>query len=129
MAEDNNTIKTTVELDATSVQQQIVKLNAVASDATKSLEDRIAAKNEQVKLQDQLSKKTISNIEKEISALKGVEGSEKQVLQLTKKLNAEKIKATKASENNVKAINKLNQSQKKEIESSKKAKKAEEEKD
>ena len=113
MADQNNKIKTTVELDATNAQIEINKLNAVASDSTRKLEERVAAKNKQVELQEKLSKKTISNLEKEIKALDGVAGSEKKVEALTKKLNATKIRLSKISDQNTKAQNRLNSSLKK----------------
>ena len=110
MADENNTIKTKVELDSTQAQIEIAKLNSKASDSTKTLEERIEAKNKEVEIQDKLSKKTIANLEKEIDTLKKVEGQEKKVAQLEKKLNSERIKATKISLRNEKAQNKLNKS-------------------
>ena len=110
MADENNTIKTKVELDSTQAQIEIAKLNSKASDSTKTLEERIEAKNKEVEVQDKLSKKTIANLEKEIDTLKKVEGQEKKVAQLEKKLNSERIKATKISLRNEKAQNKLNKS-------------------
>ena len=69
MAENvNNTIRTKVELDATQAQQEIVKLNSLASDTTKTLEERIDAKNKEVKIQNNLSTKTIASLEKEVTA-------------------------------------------------------------
>ena len=66
MAENvNNTIRTKVELDATQAQQEIVKLNSLASDTTKTLEERIDAKNKEVKIQNNLSTKTIASLEKD----------------------------------------------------------------
>lgn len=110
MADNNNTtIKTTVQLDATQAQQEIVKLNNKASDSTQTLADRVKAKNEQIKLQEQLSKQTIDNLEKEVKQLKAVEGNTGKVIRLTKKLNAEKVKATKLSESGAKQQAKLNQ--------------------
>ena len=79
MATENNAIKTKVTLDATQAQQEIVKLNAVAADSTKTLEERIAAKNKQTELQENLNKKTIAALEKEKKALTGVVGKEKEL--------------------------------------------------
>ena len=110
MADQNNKIKTTVELDASNAQIEINKLNAIASDSTRSLEERIEAKNKQVELQEKLSKKTISNLEKEIKALDGVAGSEKKVEALTKKLDATRVRSAKITDTNEKSQAKLNQS-------------------
>lgn len=108
--ETNNTIKTTVELDATQAQQEIAKLNAKASDSTKSLEERLEAKNKQVEIQNKLSKKNIESIENEVKNLKK-EGAELgKVLKAETKLNKAKISATKVSENNAKAQAKLSKS-------------------
>ena len=109
MSDNNNTIKTTVVLDTTQAQQQIVKLGAVASDSTKDLEERTAAKNKQVKLQNELAAQTIKNLEEEKKALQGLEGTEKQVQKIQVKLNRAKISATKASENGAKQQRKLNE--------------------
>lgn len=107
MAEQENTIKTSVVLDTTQAQIQIVKLNAVASDSTKTLEERLEAKNEAVKIQNKLNKQTISGIEKEIKSLEGLEGREKELLKLEKKLSKAKITSAKASANGAKASAKL----------------------
>ena len=76
---ENNRISTTVELDVGKAQQEIVKLNATASNSTKTLEERILAKNKAVELQNKIAlqqientKETISNQRIEISLL--VEG-------------------------------------------------------
>ncbi|MEK0370236.1 MAG: hypothetical protein QQN55_03655 [Nitrosopumilus sp.] len=107
-ANQNSTIKTTVILDATQAQQEIVKLNTIASDGNVELEKRIEAKNKQVNIQNTLSEKTIKNIEKEIKDLKKLGNSEKDIIKLEKKLSSERIKATKVSENGAKAQKKLN---------------------
>ena len=108
----NNRIKTTVQLDVNQVQQQIVKLNSSASDTTKKLEDRIKDKNKAVELQNKLSKKTIADAKKEQQSLIKSGGSLKEVTKATKKLNTEKLKATKISAANTKQQNKLNASTK-----------------
>lgn len=76
MADDSNKISTKVELDIKSAQQEIVKLNSVASNSTKTLEERIQAKNKAVELQNKIAlqqiettKETISNQKTEISLL------------------------------------------------------------
>lgn len=110
MADVNSTIKTVVELDVTQAQQQIVKFNAKASDSTQELETRVEAKNQAVELQNKLSKQTVDGLEDELKALKEVEGTEKDIIKITKSLNREKIKATKLNENGIKQQKKLNSS-------------------
>ena len=110
MATENNTIKTKVTLDATQAQQEIVKLNAVAADSTKTLEERIAAKNKQTELQENLNKKTIAALEKEKKSLTGVVGKEKELEKVTTKLNNTKIKQLKQETNLIKQSNKLSKS-------------------
>ena len=110
MADKTNKIFTKVELDSTQAQIEIAKLNAKASDTTKSLEERISAKNKEVKIQEELSKKNIASLEKEVKSLKKMGASEKEVERATAKLNREKIKATKVSERNTKQNNKLSAS-------------------
>lgn len=107
MATENNAIKTKVTLDATQAQQEIVKLNAVAADSTKTLEERIAAKNKQTELQENLNKKTIAALEKEKKALTGVVGKEKELEKVTTKLNNTKIKQLKQETNLIKQSNGL----------------------
>ena len=63
MATESNTIETKVSLDTSQAQLEIVKLNAVASDSTKTLEERVAAKNKQVELQERLNKQEIKSLE------------------------------------------------------------------
>ena len=109
MADQQNTIKTTVELDATQAQQEIVKLNNKASDSTKTLAERVEAKNKQVELQEKLSKKTIEDLEKEVDRIKKLEGSTGNYIRAQKKLNAAKVKATKLSETNAKNQAKLSE--------------------
>jgi len=107
MATENNAIKTKVTLDATQAQQEIVKLNAVAADGTKTLEERIAAKNKQTELQENLNKKTIAALEKEKKALTGVVGKEKELEKVTAKLNNTKVKQLKQETNLIKQSNGL----------------------
>ena len=66
MADTKNNIETKVSLNASQAQQEIVKLNSVAGDSTKTLEERIAAKNKQVEIQNKLSKETIEALENEL---------------------------------------------------------------
>ena len=108
----NNRITTTVELDATQAQVQISKLNGIASDTTKKLETRLEAKNKVVKIQNDLSKKTLSDLTKEVNSLKGVDGQEKKLIATQKKLNAARVKASKISATNTKQQNKLGASMK-----------------
>lgn len=109
MADQNSTIETTVVLDSTQAKQEIVKLGAVASDTTKSLEERTAAKNKQVEIQNKLAKQTIKAIEEEIKVLKTREGTEKEVAKLQEKLNKQRLAATKLAANGAKQQNKLNE--------------------
>lgn len=110
MADVNNTIKTTVELDVTQAQQEIVRLNARASDSTKTLEQRLEAKNKQIKIEQELVKQNIVNLEKEVTRLVK-EGSElSKIENAKKKLNAERIRGTRLLENGAKAQDKLTQS-------------------
>lgn len=108
MAENvNNTIKTTVELDANQAQREIVKLNSLASDTTQDLEKRVEAKNQQVEIQNKLSKQTIENLEKELKVLEEAGAEQKEIDKTLKKLNKERLNAVKISERNIKQQNKL----------------------
>ena len=80
MANENNTIKTTVVLDVNQAQQQIIKFNAAATDGTKTLEERVDAKNKAVEIQNKLSKQTLKNLEDEVKRLKKLSGTEKEVI-------------------------------------------------
>jgi hypothetical protein len=108
MADSNNTIKTTVVLDATKAQQEIVKLNATASDATKSLEDRVKAKNKAVDLSNKLAKQQVDNLKKEVQNLKSSGAELGKVLVAETKLNKAKINAAKINANGAKAQDNLN---------------------
>ena len=55
----SNSITTTVNIDVNQARQDIVKLNSTASNSTKTLEERIIAKNKAIELQNALSKKAI----------------------------------------------------------------------
>ena len=113
MADFNNKVKTTVELDATQAQQEVVKLNAKASDSTKDLTERIEAKNKQSKIEEALIKSNIANLEKAIKKRKQEGADIKVVDRLQAKLNKERVKATKLVENNAKQQNKLSAAYKK----------------
>jgi hypothetical protein len=108
MAENvNNTIKTTVELDVTDAQVEIVKLNAVASDSTEDLEKRLKAKNKQIEIQNRLNKQTQSDLKKQIKTLKGVQGKEKELERAIKKLNKARVNEAKVNTRNEKVQKKL----------------------
>ena len=109
MADENNKIITTVEIDATQAQQEIAKYAAVASDSTKELEDRLEAKNKQVEIQNALSEQTIEDYEKKIALLEKEGGKEKEIAKLRAKVNKELVKQTKQNANAEKQINKLNE--------------------
>jgi hypothetical protein len=110
MAETTNTIETKVVLDSTAAQIEIAKLNGIASDSTRELEERVAAKNKQIKIQNELSEKNINQLKKEVKELTGVEGKEKDLKRATDKLNKAKIRETKISVRNEKVQKKLVQS-------------------
>jgi hypothetical protein len=107
----DNRIKTIVELDVNQAQRSIVSLNAAASDSTKSLEERVAAKNKVVELQNQLSKKTIDALENERRTLEGRGASEKELKAIFDKLNKAKLDALKLSESGTVATNRLTAAQ------------------
>ena len=108
MAENvNNTIKTTVELDVGAAQMEIVKLNAAASDGAKDLSERLEAKNKQIKIQNDLNKKNIADLEKQVQSLTGVIGSEKKLEQAQKKLNKAKLDEVKVNTKNAQTQKKL----------------------
>ena len=114
MAENvNNTIKTTVELDVNSAQQEIVKLNSAASDGTQDLEKRLDAKNKQIDIQNKLNQKAIADAQKLVNSLKGVVGKEKQYEKAVKTLNKAKLNEVKVNERNSKQQRKLAEGYKK----------------
>jgi len=112
MADTQNTIKTRVELDVTQAQQEIIRLNAAATDSTKSLKERLVAKNEAVKIQNQLMEQTIELYEEEVKLLEATGATEKDIEKAKKKLNGERIKQTRTTENNDKAQRKLTEAYK-----------------
>jgi hypothetical protein len=105
----DNLIKTTVEIDTNQAQRSIVQLNSIASNGTKTLEERIIAKNKAVELQNALSKKTIDALENERRTLEGRGATEKELKEIFDKLTKAKLDALKVSENSAKMQDKLNQ--------------------
>ncbi len=97
MADTNNTVKTVVELNTSQAQLEIARLNGIASDTTKTLEERVAAKNKQVTLSNELSKKTIQALNTERQTLEGKGATEKELLAIKKKLDAANLRALKTS--------------------------------
>lgn len=67
---EENKIITTVEIDSQQAQQELIKLNSVATNSTKSLEDRISAKNKAVEIQNKLAEKDAIKTREKISNLK-----------------------------------------------------------
>lgn len=108
MADENNTIKTKVELDTSKTQQEIIKLNAVAADANQKLEVRIAAKNKQIELQNALAKKTIDALNKERQTLEGKGATEKELLAIKQKLDKANNEALKLTIKTEKELDNLN---------------------
>ena len=102
-----NKIKTIVELDSTQAQASIIKLNSIASDNTKTLEERISAKNKQIEIQNALSEKTISNLTKETKSLENVSGKEKEYEKAVANLNKVTLNSVKIGADNLKSLNKL----------------------
>ncbi len=109
MAENttNNKITTTVELDVDQAAIDIVKLNSLASDSTKQLSERLDAKNKQIKIQNDLNKKAISDLEKEVKGLENIKGKEKEYEKAKSKLAKAKLNEVKVTERNTKAQAKL----------------------
>ena len=103
----NNKIVTTVELDVNLAAQEIVKLNSLASDSTAGLSERLDAKNKQIKIQNDLNKKGISDLEKQVKGLRGVVGKEKEYIKATQKLEKAKLNEVKVTERNAKQQRKL----------------------
>lgn len=103
----NNNIKTTVEFDVNQAQQEIVKLNSLASDSTQDLQKRLDAKNKAIELQNKLNEKNIKDLERLIKDLTGVEGKEKDLIKAQEKLNKAKLNEVKVNEKNSKSQKKL----------------------
>ena len=107
--EESNKIITIVEIDSQQAQQEIVKLNATASNSTKSLEDRIAAKNKAIELQNQLAAKSIKVLQDNAKAIEGVVGKESEHQKALEKISAEQLKSIKTQETASSQLDKLNQ--------------------
>lgn len=106
---EENKIVTVVELDTQQAQQELVKLNATVSNSTKTLEERIEAKNKAVEIQNQLAQKTIKTLEENVKSLNGVIGKEREYEKVVAKLSSEKLKALKQNEQAIVQLDKLNQ--------------------
>lgn len=111
--DEQNKIVTVVEINTQQAQQEIVKLNSAASNTTKTLEERIAAKNKAIQLQNELSKKTIAVLENERRTLEGRGATERELQAIFIKLNAAKLEALKLSEKSRNEIDKLTAAQEK----------------
>lgn len=105
--EEQNKIVTVVEIDSQQAQQELIKLNSTVSNTTKTLEERIEAKNKAVEIQNQLAAKTIKSLEDNVKSLQGVIGKEKEYEKAVSKLSSEKLKALKQSEQSVVQLDKL----------------------
>ena len=103
-----NTIETKVVLDTSRTQQEMAKLNGVATDTTKALEERIKAKNKAVELSNSLHKQNIATLEKEVNTLKDNGAKASDVEKAQKKLNAARVKAAKDTASQEKNQNKMN---------------------
>ena len=97
MAQDSNRIETKVTLDASQAQQEIAKLNTIAADTTRTYEERLDAKNKQIRLSDDLNKKLIKTLQAEVKALTGVVGKEKELEKTQNKLNKAQLTGVKTS--------------------------------
>lgn len=109
--DEENKIVTIVELNAQQAQQELVKLNATVSNSTKALEDRIAAKNKAIEIQNAISKKTINALENERRTLEGRGATEKELQDIFEKLNKAKLDALKVSEKSKVELDKLTAAQ------------------
>lgn len=111
----DNVISTVVEIDAQEAKKEIIQLNAVASNGTKTLEERVTAKNKAVDLQNKLqtqqieaTKQTISNLKIETALLlEGIkeEKAKAEALKNNITKQAEYQKALKNVENATKELN------------------------
>lgn len=113
--DEQNKIVTVVELNAQQAQQELVKLNATVSNSTKTLEERIEAKNKAIEIQNSLSKKTIAALENERRTLEGRGATERELQAIFVKLNSAKLEALKVSEKSRVEIDKLTAAQDKQI--------------
>jgi len=113
--DEQNKIVTVVELNAQQAQTELVKLNATVSNSTKTLEERIEAKNKAIEIQNALSKKTINALENERRTLEGRGATERELMAIFNKLNTAKLEALKVSEKSRVEIDKLTVAQDKQI--------------
>jgi hypothetical protein len=113
--DEQNKIVTVVEINSNQAQQELVKLNSTVTNTTKTLEERIAAKNKVIEIQNQLSKKTISTLENERRTLEGRGATEKELQTIFVKLNSAKLEALKTSERSRVEIEKLTVAQDKQV--------------
>jgi len=111
--DDNNKIITEVVVDTTAAQQEIIKLNATASDSTKKYEDRVTAKNKATTIQNDLSNKTLAELNKELKMLQKNGASTKDLNKVKKKITATTLKQTKNNANATKSLNKMTDANKK----------------
>lgn len=116
--DEQNKIVTVVELNAQQAQQELVKLNATVSNSTKTLEERIEAKNKAIEIQNSLSKKTIAALENERRTLEGRGATERELQTIFVKLNSAKLEALKTSEKSRVEIEKLTAAQDKQVQKS-----------
>lgn len=107
--EENNKIVTIVEIDSQQAQIELVKLNATVSNTTKTLEERIDAKNKAVEIQNQLAEKTLKTLKDNIKSLEGVVGKEKEYERAVSKLSSEQLKSVKVQVQSLVQLDKLNQ--------------------
>lgn len=113
--DEQNKIVTTVEINSQQAQQELVKLNATVSNSTKSLEERIEAKNKAIEIQNSLSKKTIAALENERRTLEGRGATERELKAIFDKLNKAKLEALRVSEKSRVESEKLAAAQDKQI--------------
>ena len=113
--DEQNKIVTTVEINSQQAQQELVKLNATVSNSTKSLEERIEAKNKAIEIQNSLSKKTIAALENERRTLEGRGATERELKAIFDKLNKAKLDALRVSEKSRVESEKLAAAQDKQI--------------
>jgi hypothetical protein len=113
--DEQNKIVTVVEINSMQAQQELVKLNSTVTNTTKTLEERITAKNKVIEIQNQLSKKTISALENERRTLEGRGATEKELQTIFIKLNSAKLEALKTSEKSRVEIEKLTAAQDKQV--------------
>lgn len=107
MADENNKIITTVIVDVDQAQAELIKLNATATNTTKSLEERLAAKNKAVEIQNELFKVTNQGLQDNIKALEGVAGKEVEYQKAVEKASAEQLKQVKVQQTAQSQIDKL----------------------